>query len=94
MFSRLWVVACHRGGTGNQGLFAPQSSCPGSSWRQGSHLPFTSTGLLRWQRHITIRDSAKLAHTLRTQVPQMLRHMRWLVVFATFGAAVQRRPRK
>ena len=35
------------GSTGDWGLFAPQSSCPGSSWRQGSHLPCTSTGLLR-----------------------------------------------
>ena len=26
---------------------APQSSCPGSSRRQGSHLPYTSVGLLR-----------------------------------------------
>ena len=32
----------------------PQSTCPGSSWRQGSHLPYTSTGLLRQQRHLTI----------------------------------------
>ena len=28
-------VVCHCGGAGNRGLFAPQSSCPGSSWRQG-----------------------------------------------------------
>ena len=34
---------------------APQSCCPGSSWRQGSHLPYISTGLLRQQRHLTIR---------------------------------------
>ena len=31
------------------------STCPESSWRQGSHLPYTSKGLLRQQRHITIR---------------------------------------
>ena len=30
---------------------APQSPCRGSSWRQGSHLPCTSTGLLRKQPH-------------------------------------------
>ena len=44
-----WIV-CGRlplRGTGDRGLFAPQSTCPGSSWRQGSHLPYTSTGLLR-----------------------------------------------
>ena len=40
-------VVCHCGGTGDRGLFAPQSSCPGSSRRQGSHLPYTSVGLLR-----------------------------------------------
>ena len=28
-------VVCHCGGTGDRGLFAPQSSCPGSSRRQG-----------------------------------------------------------
>ena len=36
MFPGKCVVACHCGGTGDRGLFAPQSSCPGSSWRQGS----------------------------------------------------------
>ena len=40
-------VVCHCGGTGDRGLFAPQSSCPVSSWRHVSHLPYTSTGLLR-----------------------------------------------
>ena len=40
-------VVCHCGGTRDRGLFAPQSSCPGSSRRQGSHLPCTSVGLLR-----------------------------------------------
>ena len=40
-------VVCHCGGTGDRGLFAPQSFCPGSSRRQGSHLPYTSVGLLR-----------------------------------------------
>ena len=40
-------VVCHCRGTGDRGLFAPQSSCPGSSRRQESHLPCTSTGLLR-----------------------------------------------
>ena len=45
----LWIVCSrlplrwYRG----PGLFAPQSHCPRSSWRQGSHLPYTSTGLLR-----------------------------------------------
>ena len=56
MFSGLRVVACHCGCTEDQGLFAPQSSCPGSSWRQGSHLLYTSAGLLRQQLHITIRS--------------------------------------
>ena len=42
-------VVCHCGGTGDRGLFAPQSSCPRSSRRQGSHLPYTSVGLLRRQ---------------------------------------------
>ena len=46
----LWI-ACGRlqlrGHRGHRGLFAPQSTCPGSSWRQVSHLPYTSTGLLR-----------------------------------------------
>ena len=40
-------VVCHCGSTGDRGLFAPQSSCPGSSRRQGSYLPYTSVGLLR-----------------------------------------------
>ena len=48
-------VVCHCGSTGDRSLFAPQISCPGSSRRQGSHLPYTSTGLLRQQHHITIR---------------------------------------
>ena len=54
-FPGLRAVVCHCGGTGDRSLFAPQSSCPRSSWRQGSHLPYNSTGLLRQQRHITIR---------------------------------------
>ena len=45
------VVACHCGGTGDRGLFAPQSTCPGSSWKQGSHLPCTSTAPLATPRH-------------------------------------------
>ena len=53
MFPGLRVVTCHRGGTEASGrasvlLFR-------SSWRQGSHLPYTSTGLLRKHRHLTIR---------------------------------------
>ena len=39
--SRMWSAIA-----GDRGLFAPQSSCPGSSRRQGSHLPYTSMGLL------------------------------------------------
>ena len=39
MFSGLWVVACHCGCTED------------SQRRQGSHLPYTSVGLLRQQRH-------------------------------------------
>ena len=44
--SRVWsaVAGAQRG---PDSLFAPQSSCPGSSRRQGSHLPYTSVGLLR-----------------------------------------------
>ena len=38
---------CRCGGTGLGSLFAPQSSCAGSSQRQGSHLPYNSVGLLR-----------------------------------------------
>ena len=54
----LWIACDRLPLRGYRGLgqsVAPQSSCPASSWRQGSHLPYTSTGLLRWQRHITIR---------------------------------------
>ena len=40
-------VVCHCGCTGDRGLFAPQSTCPGTSRRQVSHLPYTSVGLLR-----------------------------------------------
>ena len=44
--ARMW--SAFAGGTDyRSSLFAPQSSCPGSSWRQGSHLPYTSMGLLR-----------------------------------------------
>ena len=47
MFSGLHVIACHCGGTGDPGLFAPQSSCPRFSLGAGvTHLPCTSTGLL------------------------------------------------
>ena len=55
MSSGLRVVACHSRGTDRGRPVAPQSTCPGSSWRQESHLPYTSTGLLRQQRHATIR---------------------------------------
>ena len=37
----------HCGGIGGRGLFAPQLTYPGSSWEQGSHLPYTPTGRLR-----------------------------------------------
>ena len=50
MFSGKCVVVCHCGGTEDRGLFAPQSTCPRvlvEAWRQGSHLPYTSTGLFR-----------------------------------------------
>ena len=41
-------VVCHCGGTGDRGLFAPQSSCPGSSRRQRvARLPYTTIDLLR-----------------------------------------------
>ena len=41
-------VVCRCGDRGDRGsLFASQSSCPGSSRRHGSHLPYTSVGLLR-----------------------------------------------
>ena len=36
---RRWVATAKHGCTEDLGLFAPQSTCPGSSWRQGSHLP-------------------------------------------------------
>ena len=38
------------GGKGGRGLFAPQLTYPGSSWEQGSHLPYTPTGWLRWRQ--------------------------------------------
>ena len=40
-------VVCNWRGTGDPGLFAPHSSCPGSSRSQGSHLPCASVVLLR-----------------------------------------------
>ena len=47
--ARCWIVGGRlplRGCRGPGQSVAPQSSCPGSSWRHGSHLPNTSTGLL------------------------------------------------
>ena len=42
-----WGLQRHCGGIGGRGLFAPQLTYPGSSWEQGSHLPYTLTGRLR-----------------------------------------------
>ena len=42
-----WGLQRHCGGIGGRGLFAPQPTYPGSSWEQGSHLPYTPTGRLR-----------------------------------------------
>ena len=42
-----WGLQRHCGGIGGRGLFAPQLTYPGSSWEQGSHLPYTPTGRLR-----------------------------------------------
>ena len=42
-----WGLQRHYGGIGGRGLFAPQLTYPGSSWEQGSHLPYTPTGRLR-----------------------------------------------
>ena len=43
--ARMWSAI--PGAQGDRGLFAPKSSCPGSSRKQGPHLPYTSVGLLR-----------------------------------------------
>ena len=51
MFSGLSVVACHCGDTEDRGLFAPQSSVPGSRSEQGSHLPYTPSN----RTNLTIR---------------------------------------
>ena len=42
-----WGLQRHCGSIGGRGLFAPQLTCPRSSREQGSHLPYTPTGLLR-----------------------------------------------
>ena len=42
-----WGLQRHCGSIGGWGLFAPQLAYPGSSWEQGSHLPYTPTGRLR-----------------------------------------------
>ena len=44
--ARMWSATGGAQETGGS-LFAPQSSCPGSSRRQESHLLYTSVGLLR-----------------------------------------------
>ena len=72
---------------------APQPSCPGSSWRQGSHLPYTSTGLLRQQRHLTIRKMAGW-HVSGVPSATEVAVRAWLQGYPTLGAAVQRRPRR
>ena len=73
------VVVCHCGGTGDRGLFAPQSTCPGSSWRQESHLPFTSTGCSE-SNATSLSVSARLARRRRYPVQQRLRYVRcWTV---------------
>ena len=85
------MVACHCGGTGDRGLFAPWSSCPGSSWRQGSHLPYTSTGLHRQQRQTTIRTVPGL-HVSGEPSATEVAVRAVLVGSPALGAAVQRRP--
>ena len=93
MPSGLCVVVRHCGGTGNRGLFAPQFTCPGSSWRQGSHLPYTSTGLLRQRRHLTTRKVPGRHVSRRTLCNRGCGTCR-VGRFVPLGAAVQRRPRK
>ena len=45
-----WGLQRHCGCMGGRGLFAPRLTYPGSSREQGSHLPYTPTGRLRWRQ--------------------------------------------
>ena len=62
-----WGLQRHCGGTGDQGLFAPQSTCPGSSWRQGVSPAVHLHGPAPSATPHHHPHSAELAHTRRTQ---------------------------
>ena len=89
MFSGLSVVTCHCGGTGDRGLFAPQSSCPRFSLGAGvirgtgsvSNAILTIRTVPDW--HVDGVPSATEAAVRAV-----------LVRSGSLGAAVQRRPRK
>ena len=51
VFSGIWVVCLPFRGTEGWCSLSSQSSSPNSSRMQGSHLPYASVGLLRYQRH-------------------------------------------
>ena len=55
--SRVWGLQRHCGGMGGQGgssVFASQLTYPGSSWEQGSHLPYAPAGKLRQRQSVSV----------------------------------------
>ena len=83
MFSRLPVVACHCGGTGDRGLFAPQSSCPrfslGAGVTPAVHLPCSVSNAILTIRKVPGWHVA--AYPGATEVAVRA----WLAVLVTLG---------
>ena len=93
MFSGLSVVACRCGGTGDLGLFAPQSSCPRFSLGAGVTPAVHSEGpapLAMPRRYPYVPSWHVSVVPGATEVAVRA----GLDCSASLGAAVQRRPRK
>ena len=77
------MVACHGGWCKRlEQSVTPQFSCPRSSQKQGSHVPYTFVGLL-------INNAASQSATARLALATEV-----AVLYRSLEAAVQRRPRK
>ena len=94
MFPGQRVVVCHCGGTGDRGLFAPQSSCPRFSLGAGVTPARTLRGTCSVSNAIlTIRKVPGWhVDVVPSAAEAAVRAV--LAVNVSLWAAVQRRPRK
>ena len=94
MFSGLWVAACHCGCTGDRSLFAPQSTCPGSSLGGRGHTCRTLRGTGSVSSAILTIRKVPERHEIGVPGATEVAVRAVLEGSGSLGAAVQRRLRK